>query len=52
MSPSVASKNIFASSENMFEAGSFITRSGGARGVVVIAVGNEYGDTGSNPGRD
>ena len=25
---------------------------GGARGVVVIAVGNEYGDTSSNPGRD
>ena len=26
--------------------------SGGARGVVVIAVGNEHGDTSSNPGRD
>ena len=25
---------------------------GGARGVVVIAVGNEQGDTSSNPGRD
>ena len=25
---------------------------GGARGVVVIAVGNEHGDTSSNPGRD
>ena len=24
----------------------------GARGVVVIAVGNERGDTSSNPGRD
>ena len=24
----------------------------GARGVVVIAVGNEHGDTISNPGRD
>ena len=24
---------------------------GGARGVVVIAVGNEHGDTSSNPGR-
>ena len=24
----------------------------GARGVVVIAVGNEHGDTSSNPGRD
>ena len=23
----------------------------GARGVVVIAVGNEHGDTSSNPGR-
>ena len=23
---------------------------GGARGVVVIAVGNEHGDTSSNPG--
>ena len=27
-------------------------RGGGARGVVVIAVGNEHGDTSSNPGRD
>ena len=27
-------------------------KSGGARGVVVIAVGNEHGDTSSNPGRD
>ena len=26
--------------------------SGGARGVIVIVVGNEYGDTSSNPGRD
>ena len=26
--------------------------SGGARGVVVITVGNEHGDTSSNPGRD
>ena len=25
---------------------------GGARGVVVITVGNEHGDTSSNPGRD
>ncbi len=25
---------------------------GGVRGVVVIAVGNEHGDTSSNPGRD
>ena len=24
---------------------------GGARGVVVIAIGNEHGDTSSNPGR-
>ena len=29
-----------------------IIMSGGARGVVVIAVGNEHGDTSSNPGRD
>ena len=28
-----------------------IKRLGGARGVVVIAVGNEHGDTSSNPGR-
>ena len=28
-----------------------ITTFGGARGVVVIAVGNEHGDTSSNPGR-
>ena len=26
--------------------------SGGARGVVVIVVGNGHGDTSSNPGRD
>ena len=25
---------------------------GGARGVIVIVVGNEHGDTSSNPGRD
>ena len=25
---------------------------GGARGVMVIVVGNENGDTSSNPGRD
>ena len=24
----------------------------GARGVIVIVVGNEHGDTSSNPGRD
>ncbi len=28
------------------------THSGGARGVVVIVVGNGHGDTSSNPGRD
>ena len=28
-----------------------IVHRGGARGVVVIAVGNEHGDTSSNPGR-
>ena len=26
--------------------------SGGARGVIVIVVGNGHGDTSSNPGRD
>ena len=25
---------------------------GGARGVMIIVVGNENGDTSSNPGRD
>ena len=25
---------------------------GGAGGVIVIVVGNEHGDTSSNPGRD
>ena len=25
---------------------------GGARGVMVIVIGNEHGDTSSNPGRD
>ena len=28
------------------------THTGGARGVVVIVVGNEHGDSSSNPGRD
>ena len=28
------------------------TSNGGARGVVVIVVGNEHGDSSSNPGRD
>ena len=27
-------------------------RDGGARGVMVIVVGNGHGDTSSNPGRD
>ena len=30
--------------------GSYAT--GGARGVMVIVIGNEHGDTSSNPGRD
>ena len=29
-----------------------ITLCGGARGVMVIVVGNEQDDTSSNPGRD
>ena len=28
------------------------TTSGGDRGVIVIVVENEHGDTSSNPGRD
>ena len=28
------------------------SRYGGARGVMVIVVGNRHGDTSSNPGRD
>ena len=28
------------------------TSLGGARGVIVIVVGNEHGDTSSNPGRN
>ena len=31
---------------------SFTHTYGGARGVVVIVVGNGHGDTSSNPGRD
>ncbi len=27
-------------------------RIGGARGVIIIVVGNEHGDTSSNPGRN
>ena len=30
----------------------FIMCNGGARGVMVIVVGNGHGDTRSNPGRD
>ena len=30
----------------------WLTLTGGARGVMVIIVGNTYGDTSSNPGRD
>ena len=30
----------------------FLNLFGGASGVIVIAVGNEHGDTSSNPGRD
>ena len=30
----------------------FINQFGGARGVMVIVVGNGHGDTSSNPGRD
>ena len=29
-----------------------VIRFGGARGVMVIVVGNGHGDTSSNPGRD
>ena len=29
-----------------------LQNNGGARGVIVIVVGNEHGDTSSNPGRD
>ena len=29
-----------------------ICHCGGARGVMVIVVGNDHGDTSSNPGRD
>ena len=32
--------------------GSIKTQTGGARGVMVIVVGNGHGDTSSNPGRD
>ena len=28
------------------------SKNGGARGVIVIVVGNGHGDTSSNPGRD
>ena len=30
----------------------FQDEGGGARGVIVIVVGNEHGNTSSNPGRD
>ena len=30
----------------------YLSRYGGARGVVVIVLGNGHGDTSSNPGRD
>ena len=30
----------------------YFNQLGGARGVIVIVVGNGYGDSSSNPGRD
>ena len=36
----------------MFRNKTFINYLGGARGVMVIDVGNGHGDTSSNPGRD
>ena len=30
----------------------YVNVRGGARGVIVIVIGNEHGDTSSNPGRD
>ena len=35
--------------DRMYHKASFF---GGARGVIVVVVGNEHGDTSSNPGRD
>ena len=32
--------------------GYYITKLGGARGVMVIVVGNGHGDTSSKPGQD
>ena len=32
--------------------GSICTWSGGARGIMVIVIGNGHSDTSSNPGRD
>ena len=36
----------------MLTNGTCINQNGGARGVIVIVVGNGHGDTSSNPGRD
>ena len=44
-----ADKNVHHSRDNGGARGVIY---GGARGVIVIAVGNEHGDTSSNPGRD
>ena len=38
--------------ENKYISISIISIKGGARGVMVIVVGNGHGDTSSNPGRD
>ena len=41
----------FSESHSLHKSPRHIILSTGARGVVVIAVGNEHGDTSSNPGR-
>ena len=38
--------------KNLWKLGICVIIFGGARGVMVIVVGNGHGDTSSNPGRD
>ena len=59
--PNILEKLLYASTTNVLfydssdkiyiQTDGISMSSGGARGVVVITVGNEHGDTSSNPGR-
>ena len=51
--PRLSWPNIFSCLQSRhYNASVYNIFNGGARGVMVIVVGNEHGDTSSNPGRD